>query len=80
LSAGAVLLGGQAARADVAVLDAYTDLRTRWCDLITGAGSVDLGKPEFVAALHRMDNVMDVRANDNAGTTTPPAPSSVPGA
>lgn len=59
LSAGAVLLGGQVARADVTVLDAYTDLRARWCDIITGASSVDLGKPEFVAALNRMDDGVD---------------------
>lgn len=55
LSAGAVLLGESAASA----ADAYTELRDRWCDIITGASKVDLDKPEFVAALGRIDRGVD---------------------
>ncbi|WP_117213740.1 polysaccharide lyase 8 family protein [Allorhizocola rhizosphaerae] len=59
LSAGAVLLGDNAARAHVTALDAYTTLRDRWCDIVTGAGKIDLGRPEFAAAINRMDNGVD---------------------
>lgn len=56
LSVGAVLLGAHGARAEVTALDAYTDLRDRWCDILTGASAVDMGRPQFVATLNRMDN------------------------
>jgi hyaluronate lyase len=59
LSTGAVLLGESAADADVTALDAYTALRDRWCELLTGATTVDPDKPEFVAALRRMDSSVD---------------------
>lgn len=59
LGAGAVLLGESAATADVTVLDAYTDLRDRWCEILTGASKVDAGAPEFAAALQRMDKGVD---------------------
>lgn len=64
-----MLLGQSPAGADVIVLDAYTDLRDRWCELITGAGKVDVSKPEFVAALELMDkNVDDSVALIDRGT------------
>ncbi|NUT36585.1 MAG: polysaccharide lyase 8 family protein [Hamadaea sp.] len=59
LGAGAVLLGESAAQADVAALDAYTELRTRWCEILTGASTVDPAAPEFAAALQRMDKGAD---------------------
>ncbi len=59
LGAGAMLLGASAASADVTVLDAYTDLRDRWCEILTGASKVDPAAPEFAAALQRLDKSVD---------------------
>ncbi len=51
VAAGAATTSGVVLSADPASADVFTDLRDRWCDIITGASHIDLAQPEFQAAL-----------------------------
>ncbi|MGH3735538.1 MAG: polysaccharide lyase 8 family protein [Micromonosporaceae bacterium] len=59
MGSGAVLLRTASAATEPVIQDAYTDLRDRWREIITGASRIDLSKPELVAAVDRMDNAVD---------------------